>query len=80
MVKVKTSKKIKVKKKRTDYSLKPKEKKRMGGKAITKQNKIVAMPNDIKPNSISALLWKAQRKSIQVKKTRFTHEEIFKTD
>ena len=48
MVKVKTSKKIKVKKKRTQYSLKPKERKRLGGKAITKQNKIVAMPNDIK--------------------------------
>ena len=35
------------------------------------------MPSDIKPNSISALLWKAQRNTIRVKKTKFTREEIF---
>ena len=61
-------------------SLKPKAKKRKGGKAITKQNKVVEMPSDIKPNSISYLLWKAQRNSIKVKKTKFTHDEIFKTN
>jgi hypothetical protein len=77
---MKKTKKIKVEKKQTPYNLKPKTKKKQGGKAITKQNKVVEMPNDIKPNSISALLWKAQRQTIRVKKTKFTHDEIFKTE
>ena len=46
----------------------------------TKKIKVEKKQTPYKPNSISALLWKAQRQTIRVKKTKFTHDEIFKTE
>ena len=73
----KFNKKIRPQGSRPRYSLKQKVKKnKTHNKFITKQNKIVSVSN-IKPNSLSYVLWKAERNAVQVKKTRFKHEEIF---